>query len=133
MPKKKKKFTQEELTQKLLASREKVEKNREELQRRGYDVNSIKLIKFLQKPTLNKAVKWECYECQGYNWNAAKTCNNKSCPLYLFAFGRGKNNKKAIMERYRMHMIVCGELNPELDCNIDFTNLFGDDEDETQN
>ena len=126
----KKKLTQEELTQKLLASREKVEKNREELQRRGYDVNSIKLIKFLQKPTLNKAVKWECYECQGYSWNEAKNCNNKACPLYCFAFGRGKN-KKAIMEHYRQHMIACGELNPELDCNIDFTNLFGE-EDETQ-
>jgi hypothetical protein len=34
MAKKKKKFTQEELTQRLLASREKVEKNREELQKR---------------------------------------------------------------------------------------------------
>ena len=129
MAKKKKKFTQEELTQKLLASREKVEKNREELQKRGYDVNSIKLIKFMQNPTLLKAVKWNCYECSGFSWNDARTCKNKRCPLHAFAF-RGRGNKKELLTDYRKWMIEANELNPDLDVNIDFSNLFDEDEDE---
>lgn len=129
MSKKKKRFTQEELTQKLLASREKVEKNREELQKRGYDVNSIKLIKFMQNPTLLKAVKWNCYECSGFSWNDARTCKNKRCPLHAFAF-RGRGNKKELLTDYRKWMIEAGELNPDLDVNIDFSNLFDEDEDE---
>ena len=129
MTKKKKKFTQEELTQKLLASREKVEKNREELQKRGYDVNSIKLIKFMQNPTLLKAVKWNCYECSGFSWNDARTCKNKRCPLHAFAF-RGRGNKKELLTDYRKWMIEANELNPDLDVNIDFSNLFDEDEDE---
>lgn len=129
MAKKKKKFTQEELTQKLLASREKVEKNREELQKRGYDVNSIKLIKFMQNPTLLKAVKWNCYECSGFSWNDARTCKNKRCPLHAFAF-RGRGNKKELLTDYRKWMIEAGELNPNLDVNIDFSNPFDEDDDE---
>lgn len=129
MTKKKKKFTQEELTQKLLASREKVEKNREELQKRGYDVNSIKLIKFMQNPTLLKAVKWNCYECSGFSWNDARTCKNKRCPLHAFAF-RGRGNKKELLTDYRKWMIEANELNPDLDVNIDFSNLFDEEEDE---
>lgn len=129
MAKKKKKFTQEELTQKLLASREKVEKNREELQKRGYDVNSIKLIKFMQNPTLLKAVKWNCYECSGFSWNDARTCKNKRCPLHAFAF-RGRGNKKELLTDYRKWMIEANELNPDLDVNIDFSNLFDEDDDE---
>ena len=129
MAKKKKKFTQEELTQKLLASREKVEKNREELQKRGYDVNSIKLIKFMQHPTLLKAVKWNCYECSGFSWNDARTCKNKRCPLHAFAF-RGRGNKKELLTDYRKWMIEANELNPDLDVNIDFSNLFDEDDDE---
>ena len=130
MPKKKKhKFTQEELTQKLLASREKVEKNRIELQNRGYTPKDIQIIKFMQKPTPNKAIRFNCYECQGYSWAEAKACKNKTCPLYCFAFGRGKN-KKEVMEHYRKHMIAVNELNPELDCEIDFSNIFGDEEDD---
>ena len=129
MTKKKKKFTQEELTQKLLASREKVEKNREELQKRGYDVNSIKLIKFMQNPTLLKAVKWNCYECSGFSWNDARTCKNKRCPLHAFAF-RGRGNKKELLTDYRKWMIEAGELNPDLDVNINFSNLSDEDEDE---
>ena len=127
--KRKKKFTQEELTQKLLASREKVDRNREELQKRGYDVNSIKLIKFMQNPTLLKAVKWNCYECSGFSWNDARTCKNKRCPLHAFAF-RGRGNKKELLTDYRKWMIEAGELNPDLDVNIDFSNLFDEDEDE---
>lgn len=129
MAKKKKKFTQEELTQKLLASREKVEKNREELQKRGYTPKDIALIKFMQKPTLLKAVKYNCYECQGYSWNDAKNCTNKSCPLHSFVF-RSRGNKNELMKNYRQHMIEAGELNPELDVNIDFSNLFDEEEDE---
>ena len=129
MPKKKKKFTQEELTQKLLASREKIDRNREELFRRGYDMNSIKLIKFMQNPTLLKAVKWNCYECSGFSWNDARTCKNKRCPLHAFAF-RGRGNKKELLTDYRKWMIEAGELNPDLDVNVDFSNLFDEDEDE---
>ena len=129
MAKKKKKFTQEELTQKLLASREKVEKNREELFRRGYDMNSIKLIKFMQKPTLQNAVKWNCYECSGFSWNDARTCKNKRCPLHAFAF-RGRGNKKELLTDYRKWMIEANELNPDLDVNIDFSNLFDEDDDD---
>lgn len=127
--KKKKKLTQEELTQKLLASREKVDRNREELFRRGYDMNSIKLIKFMQKPTLQNAVKWNCYECSGFSWNDARTCKNKRCPLHAFAF-RGRGNKKELLTDYRKWMIEAGELNPDLDVNIDFYNLFDEDDDE---
>ena len=126
--KRKKKFTQEELTQKLLASREKVEKNRQELFSRGYDMNSIKLIKFMQKPTLQNAVRWNCYECSGYNWNEARNCKNKLCPLRPFAF-KGRGNKKDIIMHYRQWMIESGELNPDLDVNIDFSNLFDEEED----
>lgn len=125
----KKKFTQEELTQKLLASREKVDRNREELFRRGYDMNSVKLIKFMQKPTLQNAVKWNCYECSGFSWNDARTCRNKRCPLHAFAF-RGRGNKKELLTDYRKWMIETGELNPDLDVNIDFSNLFDEEEDE---
>ena len=126
--KRKKKFTQEELTQKLLASREKVDRNREELFRRGYDVNSSKVIKGMQNPTPLKAVKWNCYECSGYNWKEARNCKNKLCPLRPFAY-RGRGNKKDIIVHYRQWMIEAGELNPDLDVNIDFSNLFDEEED----
>lgn len=127
--KRKKKLTQEELTQKLLASREKVDRNREELFRRGYDMNSIKLIKFMQKPTLLSAVRFNCWECMGFSWNDARTCKNKRCPLHAFAF-RGRGNKKELLADYRKWMIEAGELNPDLDVNIDFSNLFDEDEDD---
>ena len=108
--KKKKKFTQEELTQKLLASREKVEKNREELARRGYSPKDIQIIKFMQKPTANKAIRFNCWECQGYSWAEAKACKNKTCPLHPFAF-RGRGNKKNLLTHYRNFIIEAGELN----------------------
>lgn len=129
MSKKKKKFTQEELTQKLLASRKKVEKNREELQKRGYTPKDITLIKFMQKPTLLRAAKLNCWECQGYVWAEAKTCKNKRCPFHALVF-RGRGNKKDLFTHYRQQMIEAGELNPELDVNIDFSNLFDEEEDE---
>ena len=130
MPKKKKKkLTQEELTQKLLASREKVEKNREELQKRGYTPKDIMLIKFMQKPTLLRACKLNCWECQGYSWAEAKACKNKRCPFHSFVF-RGRGNKKELLTDYRQQMIEAGELNPDLDVNIDFYNLFDEDDDD---
>ena len=132
MSKKKKKFTQEELTQKLLASREKIEKNREELQKRGYTPKDIQIIKFMQKPTLLRAVKMQCWECQGFSWAEAKACKNKRCALHPFVF-RGRGNKKDLFTYYRDFIIEAGELNPDLDCNIDFSNLFEDgEEDEAQ-
>jgi hypothetical protein len=83
----------------------------------------------MQKPTLQNAVRWNCYECSGFSWNDARTCKNKRCPLHAFAF-RGRGNKKELLTDYRKWMIEANELNPDLDVNIDFSNLFDEDDDE---
>lgn len=122
------KLTKKELTKKLLASRELVEKRRLELQKRGYTPKDIQIIKFMQKPTANKAIRFNCWECQGYSWAEAKACKNKRCPFHSFVF-RGRGNKKDLFTHYRQQMIEAGELNPDLDVNIDFSNLSDGEED----
>lgn len=124
---KKKKLTKEEVTKRLLESRPKMIANREELKRRGYSKKDIWIIKFLQHPTISKAIKLNCFECQGYSNGEARKCTNKSCPLWIF---RQKTPEKAIksaLDAYRKHMIDVGELNPNVDININFKDLFGEE------
>lgn len=124
---KKKKLTKDEITKLLLASRPKMIANREELKRRGYSKKDIWIIKFLQHPTILKAIKLNCFECQGYSFGEAKKCTNKTCPLWIF---RQKSPDKAIksaLDAYRKHMIEAGELNPNVDININFKDLCGEE------
>lgn len=124
-----KKLTKEQIIKKLIDSKELIEKRRQELEKRGYTKKDIKLIKFMQKPTLLSAARFNCYECSGYSWAEAKACKNKRCPFHSFVF-RGRGNKKDLFTHYRQQMIEVGELNPELDVNIDFSNLLDEEEDE---
>lgn len=124
---KKKKLTKDEITKLLLASRPKMIANREELKRRGYSKKDIWIIKFLQHPTILKAIKLNCFECQGYSFGEAKKCTNKTCPLWIF---RQKSPDKAIksaLDAYRKHMIEAGELNQNVDININFKDICGEE------
>ena len=119
----------ETIIKKLLDSHEKVKQNREELKRRGYTKKDILIIKFLQHPTMKRAILMHCRECQGYSSKEARACTNTSCPLLVFRLKspNAKTIKKA-MDGYRKFMIDAGELNPELDTNVNFKDLFGEED-----
>lgn len=117
----------EERLKRLIASRPKMMATREELKRRGYTKKDVWIIKFLQHPTILKAIKLNCFECQGYSFGEAKKCTNNSCPLWIFRQKSPDKAVKSALDAYRKHMIDVGELNPKVDVNINFKDILGDD------
>ena len=73
------------------------------------------LEKFLENPSMTKAVKMFCYECSGYSKNLANTCNNTDCALWLFKKGNiiDENALKVWRKSYMEHMKLANELNCE--------------------
>ena len=44
--------------------------------------------KFRAHPTALRAIRLMCIECQGHDRKGPKTCNEKTCPLWLFRMGK---------------------------------------------
>ena len=44
--------------------------------------------KFLEEPTIGRAVRRFCWECNGFSYSLANTCPNTNCPLWIFRHGK---------------------------------------------
>lgn len=47
--------------------------------------------------TVLKAIRNKCLECCGYSPNEVKNCTSKTCPLYVFRFGKNPFRQKREM------------------------------------
>ena len=57
-----------------------------ELQANGELRSSVE--KFLDEPTIGRAVRRFCYECNGFSLHHATSCESTNCALWLFRHGK---------------------------------------------
>ena len=46
--------------------------------------NKTSVERFIDKPTISRAVKQHCWECCGYNAGLARDCEDRGCALWSF-------------------------------------------------
>ena len=73
------KFTQEEIEK----NKGRLTKVCQKLQEAGAG-NKTSVERFIDKPTIARAVKQHCWECCGYNAGLAKGCEDRGCALWSF-------------------------------------------------
>ncbi len=74
------------------------------------------LEKFLDDPRPLRAIRRNCYECNGYSLPAVRNCKNKNCALWLFRCGTSAMTTEEYTEwqaAYRSWMEHIGEINSD--------------------
>ncbi|MDO9566102.1 MAG: hypothetical protein Q7J15_05110 [Candidatus Desulfaltia sp.] len=54
-----------------------------------------------------KAVREKCLNCAGWSYKEVTNCEFDDCDLYLFRFGKGKQNAKARAKAIRNYCLWC--------------------------
>ena len=103
------------MNQENLTPLQKAQLKQKEMRQAGLLTTRSPLEKFVTNPRLGRAVKFFCYECNGYSRSAANNCENKDCALWLFRKGRSTPDAIEVEEWrqiYLNHMKNIGEDNP---------------------
>ena len=82
--------------------------------------------KFLEDPRPLRAIRRQCYECNGYSTYWATNCENRDCPLWLFRRGTGVIHEGELeiwRKYYTRHMKRVGELKAEPEGFEDFESM----------